>query len=85
MADTTHWLTTRDAAERACCEQSTIRRAVHEGRLRSVRVRGNGELRFLESWIDEWLTEQVMPEGDEIQVAIDVAPSSARELSFSSW
>lgn len=83
MADTRRWLTTRDAADRACCGQATIHRAVREGRLRAVRVAWNGELRFLESWIDEWLTDQLMPEGDEIEVAIDVAPSGARELS--SW
>ena len=82
MADTTRWLTTRDAADRACCRQATIRRAVHEERLRALRVGRNGELRFLETWIDEWLTDQLMPEDREIDVAIDVAPSGRRKLSW---
>jgi excisionase family DNA binding protein len=83
MATTTRWLTTRDAADRACCGQATIRRVAREGRLRAVRVSGNGELRFLERWIDQWLADQLMPEDDEIEAAIDVAPSLARALS--SW
>jgi hypothetical protein len=40
-----------------------------------------GELRFLESWIEEWLIDQVMPESREIDVAVDGALSGPRELS----
>jgi hypothetical protein len=53
---------------------------VRAGRLRAARIR-RGELRFLESWIEEWLIDQVMPESREIDVAVDVALSGPRELS----
>lgn len=78
MAGGLRWLTIREAADRACCGTRTIRRAVRDGRLRTARLRRNGELRFFESWIDEWLIDQLMPEDSEIDVAIDVAPSGPR-------
>jgi excisionase family DNA binding protein len=74
MAKTIRWLTTDEAAERACCSPKTIRRAVRQGRLAAARIRG-GELRFLDSWIDEWLVDQVAPEDGEIDIAIDAASS----------
>lgn len=73
MADSIRWLTTEEAADRACCGPRTLRRAVCNGRLRATHVRG--ELRFLEHWIDEWLINQLMPEDREISVAVDAAPS----------
>lgn len=83
MADTMRWLTIREAADRACCRPTTIQRAVRSGRLRSARAGGRGALRFLESWIDEWLMDQLMPEDHDIAaVAIDVAPSGPREPSW---
>ena len=78
MADTIRWLTTEEAADRACCGPRTLRRAVLSGRLQAARV--HGELKFLERWIDEWLVNQVMPEDGDIAVAIDAAPSSLGEL-----
>lgn len=80
MADTIRWLTTQEAADRACCGPRTLRRAVRSGRLRGVRVRG--ELRFLERWIEEWLFNQVMPDDGDIAVAVDAAPSSLGELPW---
>jgi len=80
MADTTRWLTTQEAADRACCGPRMLRRAVRSGRLRAARVRG--ELRFLGRWIDDWLINQVMPEDADIAVAIDAAPSSLGELPW---
>jgi excisionase family DNA binding protein len=80
MTDAVRWLTTREAADRACCGPTAIRYAVRAGRLRAARIR-RGELRFLESWIEEWLIDQVMPESREIDVAVDVALSGPRELS----
>ena len=80
MANAIRWLTTRQAADRACCGMKTIRRAVHGGRLRATRV-GRRELRFRECWIDEWLINPLMPEDDAIDVAIDAVPSSVRGLS----
>jgi excisionase family DNA binding protein len=74
MDETIRWLTTLEAADRACCGPKTVRRAVRRGRLRAARM-GNGELRFLESWIDEWLVDQLMPEDHAIDVAVDAAPS----------
>ena len=80
MARTTRWLTTQDAAERACCDQCEVRRAVRHGHLRATHTRGNG-LRFLESWIDEWLANQLLPTDDESDVLPDVA-ALRRELAL---
>jgi len=79
MADTTRWLTIDEAAEQACCDLKEIRRAVRRGYLRADHMRG--ELRFLESWIDEWLMNQLPPEDDEFDVAVDTA-RLLRELSW---
>lgn len=65
--------------DRACCEPGSIRRAVRRGRLRAARLRGNGELRFLESWIEQWLIDRLMPADRDIAVAVDAAPSSLGE------
>jgi excisionase family DNA binding protein len=73
MAETTRWLTTQEAADRACCGRRALFRAVRSGRLQAARV--HGELRFLERWIDEWLIDQVMPEDGEIAVAVDAVAS----------
>ncbi|MBI3491815.1 MAG: helix-turn-helix domain-containing protein [Acidobacteria bacterium] len=80
MAHTIRWLTIRDAADRACCQTATIQRAVRSGRLRAARVDGREELRFLESWIDEWLIDQLLPEDRDIDIAIDAMPLAARGL-----
>jgi excisionase family DNA binding protein len=80
MADTIRWLTTQEAADRACCRARRLHRAVRNGRLQAARVRG--ELRFLERWIDDWLINQVMPEDGDIAVAVDAAPSSLGELPW---
>ena len=79
MGKTLRWLKARDAADRACCETRTIRRAVRNGLLRAVRVGHHGELRFLEEWIDQWLIDQLMPEDHGIDIAIDAGPSGPRE------
>lgn len=80
MSNTIRWLTMQDAAERACCDRREVRRAVRRGFLRADRVRGR-ELRFLESWIDEWLINQLLPEDDGTDVFIDTS-SLRRELSL---
>lgn len=74
MADSIRWLTTQEAADRACCGREALRRAARNGRLQAACVRG--ELRFLVGWVDDWLVNQVMPEDADIAVAIDAAPSS---------
>ena len=81
MGYRTRWLKIRDAAERACCTPAKIQRAVRSGQLQAARVGGSSDLVFLESWIDEWLIGQVMPEDTEITVAVDAAPCGSRELS----
>ena len=82
MGDAIRWLTIREAADRACCAPRRIRQAVRSGCLRAVHSGGERrELRFLESWLEEWLLGQLMPEDREIGVAIDAAPSGPRELS----
>ena len=82
MADTIRWLTTQEAADRACCGPRTLRRAVRSGRLHAARV--DGELRFLGRWIDDWLINQVMPEDADIAVAIDATPSSRAAVASDS-
>lgn len=81
MAKDIRWLTVSDAANMACCDQKTIRRAVGSGYLRAAHG-GDGDLRFLESWIDDWLANQIAPERDDSDLSIDAA-SLRRELS--SW
>lgn len=73
MADSIRWLTTQEAADRACCGPRTICRAVRHRRLQAARV--GGEIRYLASWIDDWLINQLMPEDADIAIAIDAAPS----------
>ena len=82
MSKTIRLLTIHEAADLACCAPQTIRRAVRNGRLRAARAGNRGEFRFLERWIDEWLVNQLMPEDQGIDVAIDAAPSGLRELSW---
>lgn len=81
MAYRNRWLKIREAADRACCTPAKLHRAVKSGHLRAARKSGNGELVFLESWIDEWLANQLLPENDDGDLAIDVA-SLRRELSL---
>ena len=82
MSKTIRLLTIHEAADLACCAPQTIRRAVRNGRLRAARTGARREFRFLERWIDEWLINQLMPEDQGIDVAIDAAPSGLRELSW---
>jgi hypothetical protein len=77
MAYSNRWLTIRDAAERACCAPSKIHRAVRSGQLQAARRTGKGELLFLESWIDEWLIGQLIPEDGEVTVCVDAASSAS--------
>ena len=79
MAKDIRWLTTADAADMACCDQKTIRRAVRSGYLRAAQG-AHRDLRFLESWIDEWLSNQLLPENDT-DLSID-ATSLRRELAL---
>jgi excisionase family DNA binding protein len=72
MAHTHRWLTTQDAADRACCDPGEVRRAVRQGHLRADRTGGN-RFRFLASWIDEWLANQLLPEVDEDDLVLDAA------------
>lgn len=82
MSESIRWLTIREAADRACCRPRKILDAVRRGRLRAARVGRRGELRFDETWVEEWLIGQLMPEAQEIDVAIDAAPTGLRELSW---
>ena len=51
----TPWFTVGEAAQRARCGPKLIYREVKAGRLKAAKVGGRRELRFLASWIDEWL------------------------------
>ena len=73
MTYTNRWLKIREAADRACCTPAKLHRAVKSGQLRAARKKGNGELVFLESWIDEWLVGQLLPEDPEVAICIDAA------------
>ena len=55
------WLTTEQAAARAQVGPKLVYREVKAGRLRAARVGGRRDLRFLASWIDEWLTRCATP------------------------
>lgn len=55
MESQVHWLTVREAADHARVGPKTIYRAVRATQLRAVRIGGRRELRFLETWVDEWL------------------------------
>ena len=81
MAYKTRWLNILDAAERACCTPAKILRAVRSGQLQATRASRSGDPIFLESWIDEWLIGQLMPEDTEITVALDAASCGSRDLS----
>lgn len=68
------WLTVDDAARHAKCGAKSIYLAVKKRKLRAARLGGRRELRFLASWIDEWLLAtstpvEVMatPKGDDSQ------------------
>ena len=80
MAKDIRWLTIADAADMACCDQKTIRRAVSSGYLRAAHG-GHGDFKFLESWIDEWLANQLLPENDDGDLDVDAA-SLRRELAL---
>jgi len=81
MAYRTRWLNILDAAERACCTPAKILRAVRSGQLQAARASKSGDPIFLESWIDEWLIGQLMPEDTEISVALDAGPCGLRDVS----
>jgi len=49
------WLTVEQAAARAQVGKRTIYHEVKAGRLKAARIGGRRELRFRESYIDEWL------------------------------
>ena len=81
MAYKTRWLNILDAADRACCTPAKILRAVRSGQLQAARARRSGDPMFLESWIDEWLIGQLMPEDTEITVALDAGRCGSRDVS----
>jgi excisionase family DNA binding protein len=48
-----HWLTLRQAAERAHCHEATLRRLIKAGLLRHARVgAGRKHIRVKSSWLD---------------------------------
>ena len=49
------WLTVEQAAARAQVGKRLIYREVAAGRLRAAKIGGRRELRFRESFVDEWL------------------------------
>jgi predicted DNA-binding transcriptional regulator AlpA len=56
------WLTAEQAAARAQVGVKLIyREAQPGGRLRAARIGGRRELRFLASWIDQWLEASSTP------------------------
>ena len=68
------WLDVQEAACHARCGKGSIYLAVRQGRLRAAHLGGRRELRFLASWIDEWLLSTSTPKiqnagssGDEVR------------------
>ena len=70
MSDAIRWLTVDEAARYACCGKTTMYRAVRSGQLRVSRLGRRRALRFLESWIDDWLMAGCVEPSDE-QSAIE--------------
>ena len=70
MPQTSPWLTAAEAAERARVGIKLIYREVKAGRLRAARVGGRRELRFLDAWVDEFLSSTAEP--------VEVAPLMRR-------
>ena len=82
MADAIRWLKIQEAADRARCGPKTIYRAVRSGQLRAARIGGRRELRFLESWVDDWLIGEGPTDDRELHVAVDAAPTSNRGFAL---
>ncbi|MDO8795462.1 MAG: helix-turn-helix domain-containing protein [Vicinamibacterales bacterium] len=67
------WLDVQEAACHARCGKGSIYLAVRQGKLCAAHLGGRRELRFLASWIDEWLLSTSTPKiknlgrsGDEV-------------------
>jgi excisionase family DNA binding protein len=82
MGNVIRWLKVREAADRARCGPKTIYRAVRSGQLRAARIGGRRELRFLESWIDQWLIGEGAADQGQLNVATDSAASDGRGLAL---
>lgn len=74
LMDAHAWLKLDEAASRARCSPKIIYRETRDGRLRHARV-GN-RLRFLPSWIDEWLIATAQP-----QAPVADVPAICSELT----
>jgi excisionase family DNA binding protein len=62
MAETSPWLTVKQAAARAQVGPKLIYRECRAGRLlRHARIGGRRDLRFKPEWIDEWLEASSTP------------------------
>lgn len=55
------WLTVKQAAARAQVGPKVVYKEVRAARLRAARIGGRRELRFLPSWIDQWLEASSKP------------------------
>lgn len=49
------WLTLQRGAEYADSHPCTLRRAIHDGKLRYTKVGGRKSIRLRPEWIDAWL------------------------------
>lgn len=49
------WRTIEAEAARVHLHPATLRRAIREGELKHIRVRGNTHIRLLPEWTDQWL------------------------------
>ena len=56
-----HWLDVKTAAKYAGVSTDTIYKACHKKELRFTRVGGRRVLKFLPSWVDEWMKRGVVP------------------------
>ena len=57
----TPWRTVTQAAARAQVSEKTVYREAKAKRLRHAKIGGRRELRFLDSWIDDWLIATSTP------------------------
>ena len=68
-------LTTRQAADRIGVCTETVLRWVRRGELPAIRL-PSGALRFLEPWLDEWLTVRATPGRGVLTTTPDAAATT---------
>jgi excisionase family DNA binding protein len=61
VAESSPWMTARDAAAYIRKNKKFVLREIRLGRLRAARVGGRGEILTRRDWIDEWVLSRAQP------------------------